>query len=40
VITHAGHLLTAVHFLMVGYLFIRSLIGIAPARLGCPTRGG
>ena len=39
-ITHPGHVLMAAHFLIVGYLFIWSLIGIdpGPARLPYPLR--
>jgi cytochrome c oxidase assembly factor CtaG/putative copper export protein len=33
-ITHPGHVLMAIHFLIVGYLFVWSLIGIDPG----PTR--
>jgi hypothetical protein len=39
-ITHAGHVLMAAHFLMVGYLFIWSLIGIDPGPARPPTRYG
>jgi cytochrome c oxidase assembly factor CtaG len=39
-ITHTGHVLMAAHFLMVGYLFIWSLIGIDPGPARPPTRYG
>ena len=39
-ITHPGHVLMAIHFLIVGYLFVWSLIGIdpGPARPPYPLR--
>ena len=38
--THTGHVLMTAHFLLTGYLFIWSLVGIDPARRGRRTRSG
>ena len=38
--THIGHVLMTVHFLLAGYLFIWSLVGIDPGPSGRRTRSG